>query len=670
MNGVIKRTGASNGASNNSGASDGASKPSAFAPSSSSRASPFPTASGTANNAMANSSFNPQAQPVRISGTSQPAHPLSTAFGKSTSPTTVSAVIRRLPNDVSEKDLRAMLTFSEDLDDVQLERPTQPEDAGFLSAVLTFTSLAGAQEVQNKLHGKPNLSRTAELIVELPASSPASSGRGSLNEGSVTVAPSTSTSSTASSTASIRQGTRYNGSAQAVEPLSMSVNSLTGMAGVANMNGMNGLSALNGGLNGLYRGELPNTETSHFPGMFSPQSPIGNHLRSGISGKALIKNDLADDDEANQLLSDLHPLTDSTSHGYPDNIPVATQQRRQTVPHIPISRMANLSLATSNMPGPSSMPPAYGQPGTAPYSAVARAQISDISPIMPNGLGSAHSYHSQHRGGSSYPAVNPADQNPPCNTLYVGNLPVDTSEEELKTLFSKARGYKRLCFRTKGNGPMCFVEFEDVSFATKALNDLYGVPLHNSVKGGIRLSFSKNPLGVRSNQNSVPNGVGSAAGLNGMATGAANGFAAANGPPPGLRVPPGFRQTYPTSSPSSAGPASFGKGTFASSGSSNGIWNNNAYSANVSNANVHASNGYVPNAFSANGYTGNVYPPNGQNSNGYVPNMYSTSSGNPTEDGPPEDDLDAHYSNGYNQNGYGSNGYIGQQGQTQGYAFR
>jgi hypothetical protein len=50
--------------------------------------------------------------------------------------------------------------------------------------------------------------------------------------------------------------------------------------------------------------------------------------------------------------------------------------------------------------------------------------------------------------------------------------------------------------------------------------------------------------------------------------------------------------------------------------------------------------------------------------------MYSTSSGNPTEDGPPEDDLDAHYSNEYNQNGYGSNGYIGQQGQTQGYAFR
>jgi RNA recognition motif. (a.k.a. RRM, RBD, or RNP domain)/UBA/TS-N domain/Aft1 HRR domain len=94
----------------------------------------------------------------------------------------------------------------------------------------------------------------------------------------------------------------------------------------------------------------------------------------------------------------------------------------------------------------------------------------------------------------NYPPVNPADQYPPCNTLYIGNLPLDASEDELKAMLSKQRGYKRLVFRTKQNGPMAFVEFEDVSFATKALTELYGAPLHNSVKGGIRLSFAKNPL--------------------------------------------------------------------------------------------------------------------------------------------------------------------------------
>ncbi|KAJ3015494.1 hypothetical protein HKX48_004570 [Thoreauomyces humboldtii] len=90
-----------------------------------------------------------------------------------------------------------------------------------------------------------------------------------------------------------------------------------------------------------------------------------------------------------------------------------------------------------------------------------------------------------------------ADHNPPCNTLYVGNLPPDTSEEELRQLFLHCPGYKRLCFRGRPNGPMCFVEFDDVQCATQALFQLYGNPLSNSTKGGIRLSYSKNPLGVR-----------------------------------------------------------------------------------------------------------------------------------------------------------------------------
>ncbi|KAI5960750.1 WHI3 [Candida pseudojiufengensis] len=157
------------------------------------------------------------------------------------------------------------------------------------------------------------------------------------------------------------------------------------------------------------------------------------------------------------------------------------------------------------------------------------------------------------------PPANPADQNPPCNTLYVGNLPPDATEQELRTLFVPQKGFRRLSFRTKNqpisqlngssnggslasntssssttnptnnvslnhnHGPMCFVEFEDVAHATRALAELYGraLPRNNngtngtsnngstnngnnttstnlhSGKGGIRLSFSKNPLGVR-----------------------------------------------------------------------------------------------------------------------------------------------------------------------------
>jgi hypothetical protein len=102
--------------------------------------------------------------------------------------------------------------------------------------------------------------------------------------------------------------------------------------------------------------------------------------------------------------------------------------------------------------------------------------------------------HTQH----DYPSITPADQNPPCNTLYVKNIPASrTSEEELFQIFSEQPGYKRLCFRTKESGPMCFVEFEDIPAATKALGELDGWPLRGSAEGGIRLSYSRDPLGVR-----------------------------------------------------------------------------------------------------------------------------------------------------------------------------
>nr|KAJ3406609.1 cell cycle RNA binding protein whi3 [Polyrhizophydium stewartii] len=120
---------------------------------------------------------------------------------------------------------------------------------------------------------------------------------------------------------------------------------------------------------------------------------------------------------------------------------------------------------------------------------------------------------SQYNYSSSFPGTLPngtipfisgMDQNPPCNTLYVGNLPHDASEDELRQLFSTQPGFKRLCFRVRSNGPMCFVEFENVDYATASLFQLYGNHLSNSTKGGIRLSYSKNPLGVRQSRPALP----------------------------------------------------------------------------------------------------------------------------------------------------------------------
>lgn len=127
----------------------------------------------------------------------------------------------------------------------------------------------------------------------------------------------------------------------------------------------------------------------------------------------------------------------------------------------------------------------------------------EISPQMTSPVSNSSS--NGPNGTVAVSKANVADQNPPINTLYVGNLPSSPHlqysnqlEESLKTLFQRCQGFRKLCFRQKANGPMCFVEFDDVSFATKALNDLYGNTLDGLVKnGGIRLSYSKNPLGVR-----------------------------------------------------------------------------------------------------------------------------------------------------------------------------
>ncbi|OTA80259.1 hypothetical protein M434DRAFT_86559 [Hypoxylon sp. CO27-5] len=465
-----------------------------------------------------------------------------------TTPSPVSTIlIRRLPADTTEEKLRLMLIFSQELVDIEMISPEQSEDPGFRSAIVRFKTPSGAQQAKDMLHGKSISSSDVELIVEIVSGSPTASRRYPIE--STISASSSGPSSTTSSGAASRQSSRFNGTFQSLENISPT---------------MNGIYSSN---------ELPNPESSaHYQSLFSPQSPIGNHLteRTRISGKTLISHDAAEDDETRELLKD--PVA------YAEN--GATQQRRATAPQLPITRMANLSLNTTTN-GPASLPPQYGHPSMTPIS----AHGNTMSPTAMNGASHSMNYQmgNQHyQRHSNFPPVNPADQNPPCNTLYVGNLPIDTSEEELKAMFSKQRGYKRLCFRTKQNGPMCFVEFEDVSFATKALHELYGTPLHNSIKGGIRLSFSKNPLGVRSGQTPGQTGPGSMAGMNGMMTGPGNGFTSANGPPPGLAAPPGLsRIAYNGGSAiSSSTSTPYSSASFPSTNSN--VWSSPLYSGPLS----------------------------------------------------------------------------------------
>lgn len=112
---------------------------------------------------------------------------------------------------------------------------------------------------------------------------------------------------------------------------------------------------------------------------------------------------------------------------------------------------------------------------TSEYKAGATPPVIKSNPIQAQ----THAFYHQQ-----LPKPVLSDQNnPPCNTLYVGNLPMNASEDELRTLFVQAPGYKRMSFRQKPNGPMCFVEFENCDYAAAAMDDLYGTMLTNSTKG-------------------------------------------------------------------------------------------------------------------------------------------------------------------------------------------
>jgi len=451
-------------------------------------------------------------------------------------------IIRRLPSTMSSEALTSMLLFAEDFVDARFVPLDFPEDSGCVSAIARFRTADGAYEARNRLHGKPNSTSEHAMIVDLFQNS-SSGGPGLKRQ--------------PSDARSVRQ---------------MSITTPAASTG-------NRQSRFSSTFHSLDRSSPPGlvpdaSSSSDFPAseseaqmqsMFSPQSPLSMSFgdRLHISDRSLI-NDDDEDEETEELLKDPVAYAKSGQKGF--------LQRQTLNAHPPASRLANLRLDINNTSAANGAhmisPPGsgYGPPRPMPQF---QSSASDISPTaLTNGMlamsptGNFSSSSKQFQRQHQYPPANPADQNPPCNTLYVGNLPVDTSEDELKAMFSKQRGYKRLCFRTKHNGPMCFVEFEDVSFATKALNELYGHPLHNSVKGGIRLSFSKNPFGVRTGQ---ANGMGPQSPLAspnavsgfGSGVGCPPGFSTANGPPPGLAVPPGLSSPL-LSPPMSTGSMSTG----------------------------------------------------------------------------------------------------------------
>ncbi|GFH21187.1 RRM domain-containing protein [Haematococcus lacustris] len=94
------------------------------------------------------------------------------------------------------------------------------------------------------------------------------------------------------------------------------------------------------------------------------------------------------------------------------------------------------------------------------------------------------------------PVSNRGD-NPPCNTLFIGNLSDQVSEMELMALFSAQAGFRQMKLVRGAKQVSCFVEFEDVMSAAAVHATYQGAVLPSSERGGIRIQYSKNPFGRR-----------------------------------------------------------------------------------------------------------------------------------------------------------------------------
>lgn len=142
-------------------------------------------------------------------------------------------------------------------------------------------------------------------------------------------------------------------------------------------------------------------------------------------------------------------------------------------------------------PAPVWGPHGYMAPAPPPYDPYAGYPVAPVPMPAPAPVSAP----------SSYVPVQNTKDNPPCNTLFIGNLGENINEEELKGLFSAQPGFKQMKVLRQERHTVCFIEFEDVNSATNVHHNLQGAVIPSSGSVGMRIQYSKNPFGRRKDSN-------------------------------------------------------------------------------------------------------------------------------------------------------------------------
>lgn len=140
------------------------------------------------------------------------------------------------------------------------------------------------------------------------------------------------------------------------------------------------------------------------------------------------------------------------------------------------------------------MPQNIPSNGTAPMTAV---PINQILPAQPDAHMVAVGNGVIMSQQQPQPQQQQPSQNPPCNTLFIGNLTDSVDEDELRQVFGNQPGFQQLKLAQTKKGISAFIEFENIESAVECHKSKQGIMLKSSERGPIRVQFSKNPFGYR-----------------------------------------------------------------------------------------------------------------------------------------------------------------------------
>ncbi|KAI8464985.1 MAG: hypothetical protein J3K34DRAFT_388206 [Monoraphidium minutum] len=161
---------------------------------------------------------------------------------------------------------------------------------------------------------------------------------------------------------------------------------------------------------------------------------------------------------------------------------------------MPVAATVPMSPQAPGPHGPHGALGALSHAAVGPPGAAAALFASPLG--SPTGMLPLHHLGGPLRPQGFSPVTNLRD-NPPCNTLFIGNLGDNISDTELRALMSSQPGYRQMKLFKGPRSTTAFVEFSDVTSAMMVHQTLQGAVLHSSDRGGVRIQYSKNPFGRR-----------------------------------------------------------------------------------------------------------------------------------------------------------------------------